>query len=72
MPFVPPPNIKQPLAQSPGEAAWQRLDLESLLSNFFAIDHHQVMLAGGARYMVPGMFQSSVKCSESIARGLML
>lgn len=61
-----PANIKQPLAQSPGEPAWQRRD-----ANFFAIDH-QVMLAGGARCMVPGMFQSSVKCSESIARGLML
>lgn len=72
MPIVRPPNIKKPLAQSPGEPAWQRFHVDVLLSNFFVTVPHQVTLAGGARCMVPGMFQSSVKCSESIVRGLML
>lgn len=37
MPIVPPPNIKQPLAQSQGEAGWQRHDIASFtcMSNFF-------------------------------------
>lgn len=46
--------------------------LISKYTNFiFFIDCHQVMSVGGAKCMVPGTFQSFVRFSESIARGLM-